>query len=68
MIVPELREYVTVAEAARLLRCAKPTVHGYLRRGLLVAERKGNILLIPSAAIRNFEKPLPGNPELRRSK
>ena len=64
----ELQEYATVAEAALVLGCAKPTVHGYLRRGLLPAERKGNILLIPRKALENFEKPEPGNPALKRRK
>lgn len=65
----ELEDLVTVAEAARLLCCAKPTVHGYLRRGLLKAEaRKGNMLLIAASAIRDFRPPLPGNPTLRHQK
>ncbi|GAB4129843.1 helix-turn-helix domain-containing protein [Thermopirellula anaerolimosa] len=64
----ELSEYVTVAEAAKLLGRHERIVRRYIEKGYLPAERIGRSYVIERRAICEFQYPKPGNPLLIRCK
>ena len=61
--------YLTIQEAAPLLRCDESTVTRYCQAGLLKgAKNLGKQWLIPSKSLKNFSKPARGNPAFLRQK
>ena len=46
---PQVRpEHYTVKEAARVLKCSEQSIHNYIKKGFLKAQKVGRILLINS--------------------
>lgn len=65
----DLQEYVTVAEAARLIGRTPGIIRRYIALGLLPAERVGRLTwLIPRESVRTFVPPPRGNPAFRSRK
>lgn len=62
----DIDQYVTLAEAARILRRSKSTVARYTRLGLLPAVRKGVQTLVQADSLSQFQHPKRGNPNLNR--
>lgn len=63
----ELSEYVTVAQAAKILGRHERIVRRYIEKGYLPAERIGRTYLIERDAVYNFEFPKPGNPTVTKN-
>ncbi len=66
MTVAEIKDYVTVAQAAKTLGVDRRTILRYIRKGYLRAERVGRLYVIEKSHLTTFVKPKPGNPLLRR--
>jgi len=61
--------YVTIQEAAPILRVSESTVTRYCQDQLLKgAKNLGKQWLIPERSIKSFKKPARGNPEFLRQK
>jgi excisionase family DNA binding protein len=66
MSVADIKNYVTVTEAAKMLKRNERIVRRYIEKGYLRAERLGRAYLIDVEEIKRFEYPRPGNPLLTR--
>lgn len=53
--IPNLPGYVSIREAADMLRVSDKRVYQYVRAGRLSARRVGNILIVPVDEVRNFQ-------------
>jgi excisionase family DNA binding protein len=60
--IPDLKEYVSVKDAAKMLGLAYPTVHEYVREGRIKAVRASDVILIPIEEVRNFKPNISGRP------
>ena len=58
--------YFTVYEVAEKLGVSHSQVTRYVRAELLPSERLGNQILIPRQALKGFERPKRGNPNLSK--
>jgi len=53
--IPNLPGYVSIREAAEMLRVSDKRVYQYVRAGRLSARRVGNILILPVDEVRQFQ-------------
>lgn len=69
--IPNLPGYISIREAADMLRVSDKRVYQYARAGRQSARRVGNILIVPVDEVRNFQpspsrrvraRALPGGP------
>ncbi len=66
MGVADIKSYIPVKEAARILSRDPRTVQRYVAKGYLHAERIAGRLLINRDELYHFTPPEPGNPLLKR--
>lgn len=60
--IPDLQDYVSIKEAAKMLGLAYTTVHEYVSEGRLKAVRAADVILIPVEEVRNFRPHISGRP------
>jgi hypothetical protein len=65
MVVSMFPDFVTVAEAAKMLNRSHAQVTRYIKSGLIPADRQGNQLFIRRSSLAGFEPPPRGNPAFR---
>jgi len=64
--VAELKEYITIPQAAKILRRDQSTVNRYIKKGYLRAEVVAGRYLIERSQLSGFIHPEPGNPAFKR--
>lgn len=64
----DLKEYVTIPQAAKILRRDQSTVNRYIKKGYLKAEFIAGRYLIDRSQLSGFVHPEPGNPTFKRRK
>ncbi len=60
--LPELKEYVSIKQAAEMLGLAYKTVHQYVAEGRIPAVRVVDVILIPVAEVKKFKPNISGRP------
>ncbi|MFL5692587.1 MAG: helix-turn-helix domain-containing protein [Ktedonobacteraceae bacterium] len=60
--LPELKEYVSIKQAAEMLGLAYKTVHQYVTEGRIPAVRVVDVILIPVAEVKKFKPNMSGRP------
>jgi excisionase family DNA binding protein len=60
--IPDLQDYVSIKDAAKMLGLAYTTVHEYVSEGRIKAVRVADIILIPVEEVRNFKPNISGRP------
>ncbi len=60
--IPDLQEYISIKEAAKLLGLSYKTVHEYVTEGRIKAVRAADVILIPVEEVRNFKPNISGRP------
>jgi len=68
MPVADIKGYLTVVQAARVLRRHERIIRRYIEKGYLKAERIGNAYLIEKSQVENFVYPRPGNPRMGKER
>lgn len=59
-------KFLTVAQAAEVIGVSAPTVYNYISTGRIKASRIGDGWRIRQSVAKDFVRPTPGNPGLRR--
>ncbi|QBD78154.1 DNA-binding protein [Ktedonosporobacter rubrisoli] len=62
VILPEIQEYVSVKDAAKMLGLAYRTVHEYVSEGRIKAKRFSDVILIPIEEVKKFKPNIAGKP------
>jgi excisionase family DNA binding protein len=60
--IPDLPDYVSIKDAAKMLGLAYTTVHEYVSEGRLRAVRAADVILLPVEEVRNFKPNISGRP------
>src|SRR5579864_3260270 len=60
--LPDLQDYVSIKEAAKMLGLAYKTVYEYISEGRIKAVRAADVILIPVEEVRNFRPHISGRP------
>jgi excisionase family DNA binding protein len=60
--IPELEEYISIKDAAKMLGLSYKTVHEYVTEGRIKAKRAVDVILIPVEEIRKFKPNIAGRP------
>jgi excisionase family DNA binding protein len=60
--IPDLQDYVSVKEAAKMLGLAYKTVYEYVTEGRISAVRVSDVILIPTEAVKTFKPNIAGRP------
>src|SRR5579864_2080112 len=60
--LPDLPDYVSIKEAAKMLGLAYKTVHEYVSEGRIKAARVADVFVIPVEEVRNFKPQISGRP------
>jgi excisionase family DNA binding protein len=60
--IPDLQEYISIKDAAKILGLAYSTVYEYVTEGRIKAVRAADVLLIPAAEVKNFKPNISGRP------
>ncbi len=60
--IPDIKEYVSIKDAAKMLNLAYTTVHEYVTEGRIPAVRASDVILIPLDAVKNFKPNISGRP------
>jgi hypothetical protein len=66
--MPDIDEYITAQEAARILRRELSALTRYVRQGFLKPVWKGGVRLFLRSEVERFQPPPVGNPNFRRRK
>lgn len=62
--IPNIKEYVSIKEAAKMLGLAYTTVHEYVTEGRIPAVRASDVILIPVEEVRKFKPNISGRPRI----
>lgn len=65
-LIPSLKGYFSVKEAAEWLGVSERTVYGYIDDGKLAAVRVGSSLALEEKAVKQFQRQATGRPRTRR--
>lgn len=65
-LIPHLRGYVSVREAAEWLGVSERTVYGYIDEGRLAAVRIGSSLALEEMVVKEFQRQATGRPRTRQ--
>jgi excisionase family DNA binding protein len=60
--LPDLQEYISIKDAAKMLGLAYTTVHQYVSEGRIKAARVSDVIVIPVEEVRNFKPQISGRP------
>lgn len=60
--LPDLQDYISIKEAAKILGLAYKTVYEYISEGRMKAVRAADVILIPVEEVRNFRPQISGRP------
>src|SRR5215475_3626326 len=60
--IPDLQEYVSIKDAAKILGLAYKTVYEYVTEGRIKAVRAADVILIPVEEVKNFKPNVSGRP------
>src|SRR5437763_38903 len=60
--LPDLQDYVSIKEAAKMLGLAYKTVYEYISEGRIKAVRAADVILIPVGEVRSFKPNISGRP------
>ena len=60
--IPDVQEYVSIKDAAKMLGLAYTTVHEYVSEGRIKAGRVADVIVIPVEEVRNFKPNISGRP------
>src|SRR5579859_1384100 len=60
--LPNLPDYVSIKEAAKMLGLSYTTVNEYVREGRIKGVRAADVILLPIEEVRNFKPQLAGRP------
>jgi excisionase family DNA binding protein len=60
--IPDLKNFVSIKDAAKMLGLAYKTVYEYVTEGRIKAARISDVILIPIAEVENFKPNISGRP------
>jgi excisionase family DNA binding protein len=60
--IPDIQEYVSIKDAAKMLNLAYTTVHEYVSEGRIPAVRAADVILIPLDEVKKFKPNISGRP------
>src|SRR4051794_33808803 len=60
--LPDLHEYVSIKDAAKMLGLAYTTVYEYVTEGRIPAVSESDVILIPTEALKTFKPNIAGRP------
>src|SRR5260370_8160533 len=60
--LPTMPEYVSIKEAAKMLRVSDKRVYAYIEDGRLPAVRAAHVIMIPVEEVKNFKPKISGRP------